>query len=396
MKSGRVRDLAIDFFEATRMHRLLFTLCLSAFSFSSYSYADHDDSSLASIEELLDIITVTTPRGIKGITTSLENPHYREQDHFFSFSIGAWKPKIDGITNLLLFDVYAINPLCYRFSVRAPTFKWGVAAKGQWGCYFHHDGWACSLGYLYSHAKGKRSVTTQAPSIIIPFNEEGLSMTASSMQAAIDSNLPSFALSGVSLLNLVLNDAFLTLGRSFFLSPSLSLQLHFGVKSTWLRAQEHSNFSGGGILYDVLSTSDNQIHIGGLDRHQFSVNNHQKFYGIGPRIGIDTKWYLTKRLNLYVNALGALLFGYFTHALKETYSLYPSNLYLGIEKPKKIVPYQDIELGFGYSRDFNHLKQHLDLQIGYEVQDFVGGSLLGKAPSSLGFYGFNFNLRFSF
>lgn len=368
-------------------------LSLAFFSIASLSYADEPQMT---DKELLNNITAVTPRGVRGVTTSLENPNYKNQNWFFGVTTAAWQPKMSGVTNLFNYSTYSLDPIVTVFSASEPNFDWGFSVKGNLGYYFDHDGWALSLGYNYFRTKGSKDVNLSFPSLLIPSNEEGFNLTAPNFQAAVDQGKADFALSGSGALSFILNDAYLKLQRSFFVSDYLSVAPHAGLKSTWFSMREVSSFTGGGTLYEALSLTGDVISIEGLEDNVLNVNNHQKFYAIGPRLGLDTKWYFAKEFNIYTNLTGALLFTFFDHNIKETYSLYPDNLIHAKEKPARVIPYQNIEIGFGYDKDFNNLGQHLTVQIGYEVQNFVGGSIIGGSLGALSTFGFNFNIGLGF
>lgn len=375
------------------------TLC-GVISLVHLAYAQDQGVSDDTMQELLSDITATTPRGVRGVITSLENPNYKQQNWLFSVTTAAWQPKMDGLLSASIIDTDLIEPVKYIFSFNYPNFQWGFSVKGELGYYFDYDGWALSLGYNYFHTKGHQTLnlesgtTSPTTPYLIPVPAIAFDLTRPSLLSSdLTANLATI---GNTSLNFVLNDAFIKFGRSFFLSKSFSLCPNIGIKSTWFSTQSTSRFSGGGFFYE--SANGEEYTLNGLGDTTVFINNNFKFYAIGLRAGLDGKWYITKQLNIYANATGAALFSYFSHRIKNTYSLYPSNLYLGREKPKGVIPYSDVEIGFGYERDFNNLQQHLALQIGCEFQTFNKANLYTQigSPGNISTYGFNFNLLFGF
>jgi len=176
----------------------------------------------------------------------------------------------------------------------SPGFKAGV------GLSLGHDGWDTYFQYtwLHSHASSTSEQTTAlwkfAPGSIFS-NDFSLIGTSSGQW------------------HLHFNTMDWELGREYFISPHLLLRPFIGLKGTWQRQTyniDYDNISQadatGGGLFNATSTGS------------YSINNKQYFWGIGPRIGLNSSWQFNRNWGLFGDIAWSTLWSYFTDSRIDT------------------------------------------------------------------------------
>lgn len=152
------------------------------------------------------------------------------------------------------------------------------------------------------------------------------------------------------------------IGRLFYPVCELGLRPHFGVRTTWINQHFRVNYRGQNAFAQVFqllpitnpasnpllfSTSQFQ-NIG----DEFNVRKTSNWWGIGPEIGLNTIWALPCDFELFGNATFAIEYG-----IHKTFDR-DDDITLGIENVhvKNVFhasePILDLQLGFGWGRDF--------------------------------------------
>ncbi len=165
------------------------------------------------------------------------------------------------------------KPLDFRPSVK-PGFRVGI------GYNLPYDDW--SLDVLYTYYYSHKSIKSTGTIYLIQDSEIG---TGPQFDAT-------FLHSSWRLHYNILDG---NLGRSFYVSPNLSLQPFISIRGAWIR-QKIKSFSTGTDTDDTGAASA-------------SIFESVHYTGVGPRIGIDTHWLFGKtRFGFQLNAAGSLLY----------------------------------------------------------------------------------------
>lgn len=363
---------------------------LVAFAMSASAFAGTDlDTRVHELERKVDMISTTTAAGTFGAKTAPARAEPNGKGWFFTLDVLYWQSKVGGAEYAESMPSFT-NAIVYEFSTREPKFDWTFAFKAGLGYDFFHDSWDAHAEYTYFRNTGHDKYGVSLPAVIIPRDSDALTVTAGTGRTKA-----AFATTSSSDLKLRLDDFIVDLGRAFFVSKNLSLRPNVGLKASWITLKQSSRFSGGGIAYSYVVLGST-VHVQGLGNGTVYESLEQKFFGLGPRAGMDSKWHLGNDFSIYGNVTGALLFGYFRRDFTFTYSDLPSNIISSNKKWHRLTPTVDFELGLVYDRYIMCDTQHFSIALGYENQYYWDLSYLSGIPTGVGMYGVNLNLRWDF
>jgi len=217
------------------------------------------------------------------------------------------------------------------------------------------------------------------------------------------------------------DNLYLDLGRDFFVSKYLSLRPSFGAEAAWFTFTSNVKFSGGTPVSLPVAQEANNASI---DLSQFQIedisgnipftetrtldgvgdcnlqtNFKEKFVGIGPRAGLDTRWHLGEGFSIYGDVNAALLYGYFKNALSQTYGDQPANEARAYYNFHRLVPTAKFEMGLVYDKYIMCETQHVSMALGYENQyywDVFYSDVFMGLPAGMGMYGVNLKFQWDF
>lgn len=157
---------------------------------------------------------------------------------------------------------------------------------------------------------------------------------------------------------LLYNTIDLELGRSFYISCYLTIRPSIGIKGGWL----HRSF---------VTTYVSQL-ITDLNWIYYPAKSN--YWGIGPRLGLNTNWKLGAGFEVFGDAYGTLLYGKNSKS-HETFvfgfsPLKRSSVLSDITSRKRswrVVPTAQLILGFGWGDCFNCNKLYFGIRAGWEV-----------------------------
>lgn len=160
----------------------------------------------------------------------------------------------------------------------------------------------------------------------------------------------------------------LNLGKSFFVSRSLSLRPSCGLKNVWIKQtfklRDHNYVDASETFAPVVGTVD------------ITARDSNELWGIGPQLGLDLNWALCANFRIISAVQGALLQSYIEvdHYGKIVISPEGSESTIGNNDLSanihRFVPFAKCLLGLGWAKDFNDRKQHLDISINWEIDYF--------------------------
>lgn len=147
------------------------------------------------------------------------------------------------------------------------------------------------------------------------------------------------------------------LGRFFKISKKLDLRPHIGME--FARVNQHL-----GVNYNNVNDTK-----GGHNTYFSGKNN---FLGLGPRLGIDTRFLLGYGLGFFGNVAGSLLWGYTSVNTSATQtplsSLYSPISYYITNSVHGLRPTAQLAIGFDWDKCFND-SFYLSIGASYEVQE---------------------------
>jgi len=375
------------------------TASLIAFALSASAFAASDmDARVRELEKKMDKIAVTTDTGSFGACTATARPEPDGKGWFLSLDVLYWQTKVGGSAYAISNQKEINSPVIQVGTVREPSFKWDFGVKAGIGYDFNHDGWDIYGEFTYLNNTANSSSSVSSPAGLMPINAP-LWLTASSQQNILNNNYAEFATNASSNLDMKFYDLNLELGRDFFVSKELAFRPHFGLKSTWITLDQNSKFTGGSTAYTITDTAGNAVNINGLNLSTLYSDTDSKVYGLGPRAGVNSRWFLGEGFSFYGDASSALLFGYLNNKYESNYSTYPDNTVKVKYKFHALIPTTNFGLGLAYDKYTMNNTQHIHISLGYENQIFWDSSYLAGAtasPYNIGFYGVDLKVRWDF
>jgi hypothetical protein len=156
----------------------------------------------------------------------------------------------------------------------------------------------------------------------------------------------------------------LELGRAFYLTKALSLRPHWGLRG----AQLNQKFK--------ISTTNPSI-TGATLPVQLDFHGKNNFWGVGPRLGVESKWHIANsNWSVLGKASGALILGQTkTRQIEQQLSIFPTaaplNEFLTLRDLKdnfsQMVPNVQLFLGLDWGSCVNCDKWYIGINAGYEA-----------------------------
>ena len=326
---------------------------LAAFSciWVASAFATMEDR-LDTLEKEMQEISTRNPQNTLGARFTTASPQLEESPWFLNFDITYWHAKMGGTEYAYSVRQAEDNrrfPL--KGDVKDNDFKWDFGFKGALGYKAPHNNWDLSARYTWFQTECSTSSTKVAPSGLISLTwwEQ---IIASRVKSHIDIDY---------------NNLEVEFARSYFMSHSLSLRSHLDIKSSWININRNVILTASG-----LNSAPN---IGvGLD---YKTKEHTRFLGLGPRIGLDSQWFLGSGFNIFGDFSTSLLYGYFKNSQKNIVppSTDPTHLPDGkalniTHKFHRFIPFYQMHIGLEWARYINDDKQHVAFKLGYEIQYF--------------------------
>lgn len=282
--------------------------------------------------------------------------------------------------------------------IEETTFHWNVGFKVGVSCLLPEDFW--DLGFFYTRFDTSEKVGKEKDW------PEGFMGLTGYLTPALKTS---------SFFSISYNNLDLDLGKSYFISSRLKFYPFIGLKNSWI---------------DQKQTTSYFIHLKQQDLLSFDskLSDVCHYWGIGPQAGVVAHWFITERLNFFMQTSSSILYGKY-----KVIDQYLSEEIKGVDETQKqssssifirgntyfLSPFVQFITGFGYQdyiyRDIILIRASLN----YEVQYFWRQNEMIKAkgrlkqsynslPNSplmvylqrtsedLAFYGLTFSLGISF
>lgn len=324
----------------------------------AFAHLDTEDR-LTALENKMGQVRTETAVGTYSAQTATAEVQVDGQGWFILFDILYWQPRVGG-TEYAYTDQSTTAALPIRGRTKDMDFDWDWGLRIGLGHHFTHDNWDVRAQYTWFESNGSASTRVGSNNSIIP-----LKGSSTITRRPNDTNpLFLYCTSAKSQFDFNYDAVDLEMGRAYFISGKLSFRPHWGVKTAWIDLEQLVRYTGGVPQVNFDGTPIEA----GLSGNTVHVKDESDFWGVGPRLGFDTKWSLGYGFSIFGNLAGALLFGYFNVDHEEHYSAYINNQIKIHANRHAFTPTAQMQLGLRYDTYVFDRKQHIGIGLGFEVE----------------------------
>lgn len=365
---------------------------------TSAAFAAMDmDSRVSQLESQMQQVRTETAMGTYGAQTATARPEVDGRGWFLTLDILYWHAKVGG-TEFAYSDNDPAATLPIRGRTKDIDFEWDWGVRVGLGYNFAHDGWDAYLHYTYFDTNGSDSSRGGLNSTLIPLR--GAAQIVSTTASPDD--LFIFCDSAKSQYDLDYNALDLELGRAYFVSGQLSFRPHWGLKTAWIDQEQIARYTGGNPVVNP-NGGDNL----GLGVSSVHIKDDCDFWGLGPRVGVESKWHLGYGFSIFGNIAGGLLFGYFDVDHRERWTGNEDNTIRLHANRHAFSPTVQFQLGLRFDKYVHNNRQHIGVGLGYEAEYWWRQNQMLKIDDSavlkyerysedLSFHGLTLDIRFDF
>lgn len=328
---------------------------LMALSGTAFAAVDMD-SRVTQLESQMQQVRIETAMGTYGAQTATARAEVDGYGWFFTFDVLNWHAKVGG-TEFSYSDQDPRAQLPIRGRTKDIDFKWDWGLRVGLGYNFDHDGWDLKGQYTWYDTSGSDSTRAGLNSSLVPLRGSS-TIVATSTNPALQFL---YCSSAKAQYDFNYSAVDVELGRAYFISGKLSFRPHWGLKSAWIDQEQITRYTGGSP--DAQSPNDL-----GLQGNTVHIKDDCDFWGLGPRVGVDSKWHLGYGFSLFGNVAGALLFGYFDVEHKERFSESQDNRIKLSANRHAFSPTAQMQLGLRYDKYLHNNTQHIGVGLGFEAQ----------------------------
>ena len=355
-------------------------LSLAALSVSAISFAATDmETRVRELEKEMKEVRSQTAAKTYGAYATSARPENDGKGFFVTFDVLYWQSLVEGTQFAYLegCDAPSAYPLPVNSDVKGIPFNnwtWGFRAGA--GYKFDHGEWDVYANFTYFKNTSDLTVGDGVGTQTLNYYVANLDRSSYGMYFG----------NAVSSFNFSFNRLDLELGRDFYVSKYLSMRPHVGVMTAWIKQHQTTKYTGGSVDYNTVS-----------------LTNCDKFWGIGPRTGINTTWHLCNGFSLIGNSSGAFVYGNFKLQKTQEYSLNsPENSYNLYDSFHRFSPTGQLQLGLQYDRYTTDCKQHFsaflawDIQYWWNLYKFFPKDSITLEDKNVSLQGATLNLRLDF
>jgi hypothetical protein len=242
------------------------------------------------------------------------------------------------------------------------AFKWNWGFRVGIGYEFDHDQWDSNIYYTWFVNNAASNGSTSSKNFTVPAAGSASSLNTDSLMSPIT------VVSGTANAKLRFNVIDWELGRAFYVSNSISLRPHVGVKGSWIRLTENESFTGAGAVATYTSS------------------DRTKSWSVGPSAGVNSNWYFgcgntmgpkgqvydRPVFSIFGDVSGALMYGHFKNSHSESGATAAGAATGGFSASglnrNLMVPVLTGVLGLAWDFCFSCDSMHLGIRAGYELQ----------------------------
>lgn len=315
------------------------TLVALATSASVFAGGDAD-SRINMLEQQMKQVRTETAVGTFGAKTASARPSNEGTDYYFIFDVLSWKAAAGGLEYAYTDTSGGGFPI--EGNMKTNSFQWDWGLRAGIGYKFDYDDWEADATYTYFKAHSDERINQTLTFDVVPLKGDPTNGPNEFLAASKASSQVKIRLDNIDV----------RLARHYFVSKDLSFRPQFGLKNSWIQLNQDIRFEGNDIPVSKV----------------FKDYETSKFWGIGPEVGVDSKWYLCNGFSIFGAASGSLLYGYFKVYHDEMHSSDEDTYSVNISAPvHRFVPNAQISLGLAYDKYFNDKQQHLSATLGWET-----------------------------
>ena len=339
-------------------------IAASLVAMTSYLNADYDNAQVRNLENRVNALE--QKKGANGMINPNGRPEVRDgADIFLTADVLLWQAHEGGLgyaikshKNNFLTGNGNFAELLNHTDVENPHFDYDWGFRIGAGYNTAHDGWDLYAAWtrIHLHANGHTQVPADRSKAtwptFIPSNATAFNEGSFANYGKIDAHW-----------RLHLNIIDLELGREFFTSKWLTLRPHFGLRTGWIYQRYDIYYKKSFIFDPMLIIKDGKT----------AIDMKNNFWGLGPRLGLDTQWAIGSGFSFFGNASISLLYGFFQTAFHQL-----TREANGIGFPyasthnsfRQSTAITDLQLGLRWDHMFDNDRFHFGLQAGWEHHKF--------------------------
>ena len=325
---------------------------------SSTAFAGMDiDSRVTQLENQMQQVRTETAMGTYGAQTATARAEVDGYGWFFTTDILYWRARVGG-TEFAYTNNTQTTKVPLKGTIKNIDFDWNWGLRVGAGYNFDHDGWDFRLGYTLFHNSGNSSANAGLHGIVIPLKG---SERITVLLDQVPQNVFVFSKSAKAQYDFNYEGIDVNIGRAYYMSSKVSHRPHWGLKTTWIDQEQIVRYTGG----DQIAEDGEML---GLGDDTVQVKEDCNFWGLGPRLGIDSKWYLGYGISAFGDIAGALVFGQFDLGYQELYTrkLPETSIKLNGHR-HAFSPNMQMRLGLRYDAYLHDNKQHIGVGVGFEA-----------------------------
>lgn len=230
-------------------------------------------------------------------------------------------------------------------------WKWGFSVMA--GRQLYHYDWNLNAEYQYFASKVSQKVASEGSSALIPL--QGIALNGTSVTRAQSQN------------SLLLNQLDVDIDKRFHFRENVLLNMGTGVRTTWLKNNDNSQYAGG----DTLSLNT------------LSVRQSNQYWGIGPLAAMRARWLCSKIFYLTAESDASLEYTVYHARYNERQSNVTSATINMYDKASYLAPSLALRVGAGFADYAFCDDAHVSLDLTYDAQFFWRrGNTLQAEPFS--------------
>lgn len=242
-------------------------------------------------------------------------------------------------------------------------FKYKPGFKVALGTRTNYDNWGLSLEYTRMHGSFSKGKSVPQPTASTdPTIQSAWFVTLFKVpNPGINDNM--FSTSNTWKLDLDMLD--LELARAYWMGQKVTLMPYAGLKAGWL----DQKYNVTAITVDTLPAGD---------VYTLYANDKSDSWLIGPRIGLDSKWLLGCGFSIVGDVAANLFYQKFKVKIQNNTD-YPStggSVLVHNNRVSFVNPSVELNLGFGWDKDFYCDKMRFELLASYEMQCFWNQNMI--------------------
>jgi hypothetical protein len=256
-----------------------------------------------------------------------------------------------------------ISPkVSHRGSVYSPQLEAKPGFRVTLGTHLKYDAWKVYANYSYLAGSEESAVASNDINAgIVPLfaytPNNGILSTTTLFTSA---GATGFISNSSAHWHFQYNNVNFELARSIPLFCNMVLIPHCGLQGSWQTQKLNATYNVASVTNSVAKLGDNKIDF------------HQTFWGVGPRLGLDSLWECQKHFGIYADSAFALLWGPFKARSKShdtNLAQGYSNVLIADQLNRVTTLSPMIELAIGISSDWIFDKKHLFVaSIGWNAQ----------------------------